>query len=101
MQITRQDDSDVDLYARSALANNANAALFISVHSNSDTNSDNGTMTLFYPSASNSVYGITAERFAQIVQESMIKNVGYERQRRLEKAGPCSLKLNSNAGNYS
>jgi len=75
--MTRQDDRDVGLYDRSDFANSAGAALFVSIHSNSDDNGDDGTMTLFYPAKYDlPTYGISSERVAQIIQEEMIKKLG-------------------------
>ena len=48
--MTREDDSTVGLFDRPEIANNLNADLFVSVHSNSFTSPDAyGTETLYYP----------------------------------------------------
>lgn len=76
VQMTHNDDRNMDLYDRGDFANKANASLLISVHNNSGNSSQNGSMTLFYPTVYDSVYGISGERVAQIVQEEMLKGLG-------------------------
>lgn len=74
--MTRQDDRDMSVYERADFANNLNASLFLSVHSNSGTSGESGTMSLFYPSVYNPSYGISGERFAQITQEELLAKLG-------------------------
>lgn len=74
--MTRTDDRDVGLYERADFANNLNAALFVSVHNNAGSSWQRGTMTLFYPSVYDKSYGITGERFAQIAQEELLRELG-------------------------
>lgn len=78
--MTREDDSTVGLFDRPEIANNLNADLFVSVHSNSFTSPDAyGTETLYYPGGDAS-YGITSQRLAQLIQEEMVKELGtYDR----------------------
>ena len=76
----REDDSTVGLYDRPEIANQLNADLFVSVHSNSFTSPDAyGTETLYYPGGDAS-YGITSQRLAELIQEEMVKELGtYDR----------------------
>mgnify|MGYP000376666145 CR=1 FL=1 len=74
--LTRSDDRTVDLYERATFAEKMNASLFVSVHNNSGSAGQKGTMTLFYPSVYDKSYGITGERFAQIAQEELLKTLG-------------------------
>lgn len=71
--MTRNTDKDVaypgasgvdELQARVAIANQANADLFISIHADSFSEAVSGTTTYFYPGTDNSL--------AQFVQDSMI-----------------------------
>lgn len=69
--MTRSDDSFVDLYDRSRLANNNNAGLFISIHNNASTNSNtHGIMTLYHSSSSQS------KKLARIVQNQLVADLG-------------------------
>jgi N-acetylmuramoyl-L-alanine amidase len=71
----RQDDSYVGLYERAYIANNLNAALFLSVHNNAmDDRSYAGTMTLYYSKSSGS--GFNGYKFAQIVQRNLLSKLG-------------------------
>ncbi|MCR4435932.1 MAG: N-acetylmuramoyl-L-alanine amidase [Clostridiales bacterium] len=73
--MTRTDDSYVDLYDRSDLANSVNADLFISIHHNArgDTYTA-GTMTLYYPER---IKGdLTSQNLAQIVQQNLLGKLG-------------------------
>jgi N-acetylmuramoyl-L-alanine amidase len=80
--MTRTDDSYVDLYDRSGLANNVNADLFICIHNNADLSSKTtGTMSLYYPLSGHSKGNLTAKRFADIVENELTgdlvsKNLG-------------------------
>lgn len=74
--LTHNDDRSMELYDRGDFANKANAALLISVHNNSGNSSQNGSMTLFYPTVYDSVYGISGERVAQITHEELLKGLG-------------------------
>lgn len=65
--MTRSDDSDIDLYARTELANTVNAALFVSIHCNANTEHDDalGIYTCAYKE------GTEGWRLAQLLQQSM------------------------------
>lgn len=76
VQLTRTDDTYVDLYDRAALANNQNASLFVSVHNNYLPGGGSGTMNFFYPSMAQSKYGISSERVAQIAKEETTSVLG-------------------------
>lgn len=53
--MTRQDDTFVDLYKRAAIANEAGADMFLSIHINASTSrSVSGIETLYYPSSTSS-----------------------------------------------
>ncbi len=77
--MTRNDDTYLNYWEeRPGIANNLNASLFVSVHNNSMPNNSefDGTMTLYYPSAYNSYYGISSGRFAEIIQDELISALG-------------------------
>lgn len=65
--MTRSDDSDIDLYARTGLANTANATLFVSIHCNANTEHDDalGIYTCAYQKDSEGWL------LAQLLQQSM------------------------------
>lgn len=71
---TRTEDKDVELDERAYMANNLDAALFISVHNNSmqDNPGYRGTETLFCPSQ-NPVYdSMDGKKLAEIVQRNLV-----------------------------
>lgn len=69
VQMTRTDDQDVDLYARTDLANELGAALFVSVHCNANTdhNDASGIYTCSYSQ------GTRGWRLAQLLHQTMRK----------------------------
>lgn len=69
--MTRTDDSFIDLYDISGLANKVNADLLISVHNNADSSSTKGSMSLYCPNKNNSKGNLTAYNFAAIVQKEL------------------------------
>lgn len=70
--MTRSDDSAVDLYERSGIANRIKADLLISIHNNAmEDDSFDGTMTLYYPDDNGTNKGL-----AQIIQEQMLNELG-------------------------
>lgn len=66
--LTRSDDTFVSLYDRSKIANDLNAALFLSIHNNAYNPSENGTETLCYPSDA-------SRQFARTIQNSLINTL--------------------------
>lgn len=73
--MTRENDSFVDLYARSDLANSLNADLLLSVHNNAmEDDSFDGTMTLYYPN--DDAPGFTNRSLAQIIQNQIVSDLG-------------------------
>ncbi len=81
--MTREDDTKIGKYERAAFANNSSAILFISVHNNSsDRSSINGTTTYYYNktgqdgSAEYDIYGISSEKLAAAIQESVHLTLG-------------------------
>lgn len=75
VRLTREDDSYVDLYARTDFANSAGADLFLSIHNNAmDDQSYDGTMTLFNPNDDDG--GFTNRKFAQIIQDEVTSQAG-------------------------
>ncbi|HEX3029349.1 MAG TPA: N-acetylmuramoyl-L-alanine amidase [Clostridia bacterium] len=76
--MTRTDDSYVDLYDRSGLANKVNADLFISIHNNAVDNNSSvaGSMTLYYPSNDRAKNGVTPKGLATIVQNELTSSLG-------------------------
>lgn len=72
--MTRTNDSYVDLYDRSALANRLNADLLVSIHNNAvEDPSVAGTMTLYYP---DDKPGFNNKRFAEIIQKALVSKLG-------------------------
>lgn len=70
--LIRDDDSFVGLYERAYIANDLNAALFISVHNNAiDDPNCGGTMTLYYPQDPKDT-GFNGKKFAQIIQGKLL-----------------------------
>ncbi len=74
--MTRDTDDYVGLYERADIANNLNASLFVSIHSNAFTNSSlKGIMTLVYPvSANNSK--ITGKSLGRTIQRNLVNITG-------------------------
>ncbi|MCH5184548.1 MAG: N-acetylmuramoyl-L-alanine amidase [Oscillospiraceae bacterium] len=73
VQMTRTGDTYPTLEERSALANSLNAALFVSIHSNSyEQSSANGTEVYYSEQNNGSAYGITSSRVAEYVLSSMM-----------------------------
>jgi len=74
--MTRTDDSTVGLYDRPVLANERNAALFVSIHNNAMENSSvNGTMVLCYPGEANPQYNISSTRLAELILEELVGKI--------------------------
>ena len=72
--MTRTDDSTVDLMDRINSANEKNAALFVSIHSNWFKDSSlNGTMTLYCASDSLGAGNLTEIEYAQIMQGELMR----------------------------
>ena len=67
--MTRDDDTFIPLQNRADIANNLNAALFLSIHNNAYNSSEYGTEVLYYP-------GATGRSFARIVQDTLINALG-------------------------
>ena len=74
---TRESDIDVDLKERAYMANDINAALFISVHNNSMPGSPDyrGTETLYALPAQPDPGKFNGQRFAEIVQKELVDNL--------------------------
>jgi N-acetylmuramoyl-L-alanine amidase len=71
--MTRNNDSYVGLYDRSALANRVNADILISIHNNAYTPGTTGTMTLYYPYA---FKNISNRNLASIMQKEVSGYLG-------------------------
>lgn len=89
----REEDSYVWFVERAQIANKLNASLYMSVHNNAYYPNARGTETLYYPGDSNKKNGVTGMRFAQIVQESLLK--GLNTINRKAQAHPEFVVLNS------
>lgn len=79
--MTRDDDTYVGLYERANMANDLNADLFISIHSNAATSSTpSGTETLYYPTAEKKL-------LAQAVQKALISAINLNNRGIVERPG--------------
>lgn len=88
----RQDDTFVGLYDRPFIANELNATLFLSIHNNSIDNSKvRGTETLYYPEKDGDT-SFTGEKFAQLIQDTLIKKVDTVNRKTVERPGLVVLK---------
>ena len=67
--MTRNDDTFVPLYDRANMANDLNAALFLSIHNNAFNKNEYGTETLCFP-------GDKSRQFASIVQKTLVNALG-------------------------
>lgn len=77
---TRYGDQDLDLYSRAGAANNAGAAVFVSIHMNANLSpSMGGTSTYF---SSNALNGqdrqVKSSQLADYIQSSLVANLGLE-----------------------
>lgn len=70
--MTRETDVYPTLQFRSALANEIEADLFISIHNNSASASISGTETLYFPSTTDT----RGQAIAQLVQKAIVSNCG-------------------------
>ena len=74
--MTRTGDTLPSLSERPAQANKENCALFVSIHINSAANEEaQGTETYWSEENNGDDYGVTSEKFAEIVYMSMIKHM--------------------------
>lgn len=80
VQMTRDDDTFVNLYTRAGIANELDADLFISIHNNSAGSGATGTETLYYPRPENAI-------FAQAIQNAMARHVGLKDRGIVERPG--------------
>lgn len=73
----REDDTHISLYGRPALANDANAHLYISIHNNSSTSPNaKGVETFYYSKENESDYGIYSKDLAKMIQKEMVNTLG-------------------------
>ena len=73
----READTHISLYERPALANAANAYLYISVHNNSaDNPKAKGVETFYYSKENESNYGIYSKDLAKMIQKEMVNTLG-------------------------
>lgn len=78
VQLTRTEDVNVGLQERADLANELNAAIFVSIHCNSFNNVVSGTETLYYaPESDPELFAMKAERqeLAQAIQDQLIASL--------------------------
>lgn len=88
----RQDDTFVGLYDRPYIANALKATLFLSVHINSsDSTKANGTETLYYPQQEGTVT-FTGEKFANVIQDLLIKKLNTFNRKTVKRPGLVVLK---------
>ncbi|MGQ9712549.1 MAG: N-acetylmuramoyl-L-alanine amidase [Desulfotomaculales bacterium] len=78
--LTRDADYDLDLYKRTEIANGEEAAVFVSIHSNSNPDaSKQGVSTYYYAPADDPVLGPQAEQrrqLAQCIQDALVAATG-------------------------
>ncbi|WPX09786.1 N-acetylmuramoyl-L-alanine amidase [Anaerocellum danielii] len=92
--MSRDKDVYVDLYDRTRMANNLNVDLFISIHNNAIENSSvRGTMVLYKEKQQNGV--ISDKQFAQIVLESIVKQVGTQNKGIVERPNLVVLRTSN------
>lgn len=73
---TRRDDSYYSRPERASVGNEL-GDLFVSVHNNYFTSDvPNGTEVLYYPHENDAALGFSSERFAQILQSSLVSQLG-------------------------
>lgn len=76
VMLTREDDTFVDLYGRPEIANNANAAMFVSVHLNAVDNSTVMGTEVYYATANNGTdYGLTSKELAGNVLQTLLESI--------------------------
>lgn len=89
--MTRNDDSYLGLYDRTDIANNNNADIFISVHSNAHDNADiSGLQTLYHPDkpeGDGSSYYL-----AKAIQEEVLKSTGFQDRGIIKRPGLAVLR---------
>ncbi|ADQ46466.1 cell wall hydrolase/autolysin [Caldicellulosiruptor kronotskyensis 2002] len=92
--MSRDKDLYVDLYDRTRMANSLNADLFISIHNNAhDNSSARGTMVLYKEKQQNGL--ISDKQFAQIVLDSIVKQVGTQNKGIMERPNLAVLRTSS------
>ncbi|MEN8906666.1 MAG: N-acetylmuramoyl-L-alanine amidase family protein [Clostridiales bacterium] len=74
-KMTRTTDISVGLYERSDMANDLDAALFVSIHHNAYYESSHGTETLYNKNKGDYGVGFTGYSFANIVQNNLVENL--------------------------
>ena len=77
VMLTRSDDTFKTLQERPEMANNANAAVFVSIHINSVDNvpTANGTEVYYAETNNGNAYGATSSNLAENILERMIANM--------------------------
>lgn len=76
--MTRSDDSYPTLSERAVLANQNDAAMFVSIHVNSAANAPkaNGIEVYYASKNNNDFYGLTSKKFAATVLDKMLEETG-------------------------
>jgi N-acetylmuramoyl-L-alanine amidase len=75
--ILRETDTTITLYDRPALANAANADLYVSIHNNSSDNASARGVEVYYDSkTSESNYGIYSKHLAEVVYQDLLDTIG-------------------------
>lgn len=88
----RQDDTFVGLYDRPYIANALKATLFVSIHNNAvDSSKVSGTETLYFPEAKGDP-DFTGEKFAKLVQDSLMNKLKSVNRKTVARPGLVVLK---------
>ncbi len=77
VQLTRESDTYPTLTARAQFANDANAAIFVSIHINSAENTEAYGTEVYYSSINNALdYGVKSSTLAKALLDNLIANLG-------------------------
>jgi N-acetylmuramoyl-L-alanine amidase len=92
---TRISDTYPTLQERSALANEVEADIFVSIHNNSFTSEHKGTETLYFPTGIDNSHELSGKKMAQIFQNVLVQNLGTKDRGIKERPGLYVLRTTS------